>query len=55
MLNAVIAYENGEWDGASQSAQSVGVDATVLPSAYTMALRWAQEIARSGITAPRPD
>lgn len=54
VLNAVIAYENGEWDGASQSAQSVGVDATVLPSAYTMALRWAQEIARSGITAPRP-
>ena len=53
VLNAVIAYENGEWDGASHAAANAGVDAAVLPAAYTTALRWAQDISRSGITAPR--
>ena len=54
VLNAVIAYENGEWDDALQAAANAGVDAAVLPTAYTTALRWAQDISRSGITAPRP-
>lgn len=52
VLNAVIAYENGEWDHASQAATSAGVDSAVLPTAYTTALRWAQDISRSGISAP---
>jgi len=53
VLDAVIAYENGEWDHASDAAAYAGVDAAVLPAAYTTALRWAQDISRSGITAPR--
>jgi EAL and modified HD-GYP domain-containing signal transduction protein len=53
VLDAVIAYENGEWDDASNAAVSAGVDAAVLPTAYTTALRWAQDISRSGISAPR--
>jgi EAL and modified HD-GYP domain-containing signal transduction protein len=53
VLDAVIAYENGEWDHASNAAVSAGVDAAVLPTAYTTALRWAQDISRSGISAPR--
>ena len=53
VLDAVIAYENGEWDEASNAAVIAGVDAAVLPTAYTTALRWAQDISRSGISAPR--
>jgi c-di-GMP-related signal transduction protein len=51
-LDAVIAYESGEWDQVSDVARLAGVDTTVLPAAYTAALRWAQEVARGGITSP---
>ena len=54
VLDAVIAYENGEWDDALYAVADAGVDAAVLPTAYTTALRWAQDISRSGITASRP-
>ena len=53
VLDAVIAYESGEWDAASDAAANAGIDAAVLPAAYTTALRWAQDISVSGITAPR--
>ena len=54
ILDAVIAYESGAWDDASFAMTRAGVDTTVLPAAYTTALRWAQEIARGGITSPSP-
>jgi EAL and modified HD-GYP domain-containing signal transduction protein len=52
ILSAVIAYESGAWDHASDFAARAGIDPSVLPAAYTAALRWAQDVARGGITAP---
>jgi EAL and modified HD-GYP domain-containing signal transduction protein len=52
VLDAVIAYESGAWDEAAEAMTRGGVDAAVLPAAYTTALRWAQEISRGGITSP---
>lgn len=51
ILDAVLAYEGGAWDAASEAMASAGVDTAVLPAAYTTALRWAQDIARGGITS----
>ena len=48
-LDAVIAYESGEWNQVSDVARLAGVDTTVLPAAYTAALRWAQEVAEEGL------
>jgi c-di-GMP-related signal transduction protein len=54
VLDAVIAYESGAWNDAAGAAANAGLDAAVLPSAYTTALRWAQEIGRGGVTSPSP-
>jgi len=51
ILDAVLAYESGAWDAASQAMTSAGVDVAILPAAYTTALRWAQDIGRGGITS----
>ncbi len=40
MLDAVIAYERGEWDEAERIALGLGLPAGSLPDAYGDALRW---------------
>jgi EAL and modified HD-GYP domain-containing signal transduction protein len=52
VLDAVIAFEGGAWDAASDAATRAGVDTAMLPEAYTTALRWAQDVTRGGITSP---
>ncbi len=47
ILDAVIAYESGAWDDASHQATRAGVDPTLLPTAYTAALRWAQDVGQA--------
>jgi EAL and modified HD-GYP domain-containing signal transduction protein len=44
ILDAVTAYETGDWDRAAILARRAGVDPSVLPGAYTAALRWAQDV-----------
>jgi EAL and modified HD-GYP domain-containing signal transduction protein len=46
LLDAVVAYESGEWDQASALAQAAGADPAALASAYGDALRWAYELKR---------
>ena len=46
VLDAVIAFEGGAWDAASDAATHAGVDAAKLPEAYTTALRWAHDVTR---------
>lgn len=40
VLDAVIAYERGDWERCRAESESIGADATVLPRAYAKALRW---------------
>jgi EAL and modified HD-GYP domain-containing signal transduction protein len=47
ILEAVTAYESGAWDQAATLARRAGVDPSVLPAAYTAALRWAQDVAQA--------
>jgi EAL and modified HD-GYP domain-containing signal transduction protein len=42
LLDAIIAFERGEWDRAAAHALEARVDVTVLPGAYQNALRWAR-------------
>jgi EAL and modified HD-GYP domain-containing signal transduction protein len=46
MLDAVIAYERGEWTEAERIAGRLGVPAASLPEAYRDALRWTATLTR---------
>ena len=45
LLDAVIAYERGDWDDATAMVESVGLAGGELARAYTNALRWARDLA----------
>lgn len=47
VLDAVVAYERGEWDLAEDAANQALFDPAMLPKAYADALRWARELSRA--------
>ena len=46
LLDAVIAYERGEWDEAERITDLLGLPAALLPAAYGESLRWAADLSR---------
>ena len=48
LLDAVLAYEAGDWDRALELAASAGADPAALAPAYADALRWAYDLRRTG-------
>jgi c-di-GMP-related signal transduction protein len=48
-LDAVVAYERGEWESAAAAAERIGLNPSALPDAYVDAVRWARQL--SSITA----
>jgi c-di-GMP-related signal transduction protein len=46
VLDAVIAYERGEWNEAATLAAASGLNPLALPEAYTSALKWAQDVSQ---------
>ena len=46
MLDAVIAYERGEWSDAERLATGLGLRAESLPDIYRDALRWTATLTR---------
>ena len=46
ILEAVIAYERGEWEHAERLAGAVELPAASLPQTYRDALRWTSNLAR---------
>jgi c-di-GMP-related signal transduction protein len=46
VLEAVIAYERGEWREATAAARRAGISMARLPAAYEEALRWGRELSR---------
>lgn len=44
MLDAVIAYERGEWEKSYELVAKLGLPDSALPTAYADALRWAREL-----------
>lgn len=46
LLDAVIAYERGEWDVAAAACRQLGVRVSDLPPAYAEALIWATDMRR---------
>lgn len=44
ILDAVIAYEHGDWDGAGAILRELGLKEQLLSAAYTNALTWAREL-----------
>jgi EAL and modified HD-GYP domain-containing signal transduction protein len=51
ILNSVIAYEDGGWEDAVASAETIGAPEPELQKAYTGALIWAHELTASGFAA----
>jgi c-di-GMP-related signal transduction protein len=51
VLDAVVAYERGEWDQASICSQQAGISLATLPEAYADALRWAHEMKQAAQVA----
>lgn len=47
VLDAVIAYEWGDWDRASEAADAAGIDASRVAQAYMDSLSWAYELRRT--------
>jgi EAL and modified HD-GYP domain-containing signal transduction protein len=46
LLDAVVAYENGDWDEAAEATGAAGLTPSMLPVAYAEALRWARQFSR---------
>ena len=44
VLDAVVAYERGQWDDAVTCSERAGIGPDKLPMAYADALRWAHEM-----------
>lgn len=44
VLDAVVAYERGEWAHAAATLKPLGLSSDALPGAYSDALRWAREL-----------
>jgi EAL and modified HD-GYP domain-containing signal transduction protein len=51
VLDAAIAYEQGDWSGAMVAAQTAGVSPQRLPDAYAESLQWARELSRTSAPA----
>jgi c-di-GMP phosphodiesterase len=45
MLEAVVAYERGDWEEAERLAAALGLPAASLPDAYRGALHWTSDLA----------
>jgi EAL and modified HD-GYP domain-containing signal transduction protein len=51
MLDAVMGYERGDWDGAASAAVLAGIPFDLLPPAYEDALRWSRELTKIDLAA----
>ena len=51
ILDAVIAHEQGDWDRSAQIIEGLGLSASLLPAAYTDALRWTRDISANAAAA----
>jgi c-di-GMP-related signal transduction protein len=51
VLESVIAYEDGGWEDAVASAETIGAPEPELQKAYTGALIWANELTSAGFAA----
>ena len=51
VLDSVIAYEDGGWEDAVASAETIGAPEPQLQQAYTGALTWAHELTATGFAA----
>jgi len=52
VLQAVISYEEGDWENCSQRAKELGLNEEKLEELYLKALRWSRELAQAEKDAP---
>jgi c-di-GMP-related signal transduction protein len=45
-LDAIVAYERGEWDGAGELIEQLGISPSQLPNVYADAVRWARQLSQ---------
>jgi EAL and modified HD-GYP domain-containing signal transduction protein len=51
-LDAIIAYERGEWDGAGELIEQLGISQSQLPNVYADAVRWARQLSQFSTSEP---
>ena len=49
-LDAVVAYERGEWDTAGELIEQLGIGRAQLPNIYADAVRWARQLSQFSTT-----
>ena len=52
-LDAIIAYERGEWDAAGELIEQLGISQSQLPDVYADAVRWARQLSQFSTTASK--
>jgi EAL and modified HD-GYP domain-containing signal transduction protein len=53
-LDAIVAYERGEWDAAGELIEKLGIGQSALPDIYADAVRWARQLSQFSATdAPK--
>jgi len=50
-LDAIVAYERGQWDEAGVLASLLGLDPGVLPDVYADAMRWSRQLSEFSAAA----
>ena len=51
-LDAIIAYERGEWDAAGELIEQLGISQSQLPNVYADAVRWARQLSQFSTSEP---
>jgi len=51
-LDAIIAYERGEWDAAGELIEQLGISQSQLPDVYADAVRWARQLSQFSTSEP---
>ena len=53
-LDAIVAYERGEWDAAGELIEQLGISRSQLPNIYADAVRWARQLSQFSTSEPEP-
>lgn len=51
VLDAVVAYEQAQWDEAALGIERLGLPVSTLPEVYADALRWARAMSKTAQSA----
>jgi c-di-GMP-related signal transduction protein len=52
VLDTVVSYERGDWDGFSKLASSINLGEDIMPALYQDCMRWVDQVLRPHVGEP---